>query len=216
MEKSALQCCVGFCHTTNFLIIWHSKFLNRVSHSKWVSFVTWGQNTWISLVYWISWNFWRLFLKHSSCTCFIITNRWALSLLGSIPPHSPGSAALLWAVLLACILSWVAHWLNGLHWTIKATCVLTSALSGSLWPHALQPARLLYPWGSPSMNAGVGCHALLQRIFLAQGSNPCFLRLLQWQVGSLPLAPPRKPHIESIHPLTVCPNCLYSTPSLLP
>ena len=32
---------------------------------------------------------------------------------------------------------------------------------------------------------GVGCHALLQGIFLTQGSNPC---LLHWQVGSLPLS----------------------------
>ena len=33
-------------------------------------------------------------------------------------------------------------------------------------------------------------HALLQGIFLTQGSNP---RLLRWQAGSLPLAPPWKP-----------------------
>ena len=36
----------------------------------------------------------------------------------------------------------------------------------------------------------MACHALLQGIFLTQGSNP---RLLHWQAGSLPLAPPRKP-----------------------
>jgi len=35
----------------------------------------------------------------------------------------------------------------------------------------------------------VGCHALFQGIFLTQGLNPCLLRLLHWQVGSLPLAP---------------------------
>ena len=34
---------------------------------------------------------------------------------------------------------------------------------------------------------GVGCHALLQVIFPTQGSNPCFLCLPHWQVGSLPL-----------------------------
>ena len=33
-----------------------------------------------------------------------------------------------------------------------------------------------------------GCHALLQGIFPTQGSNLCFLRLLHWQMGSLPLA----------------------------
>ena len=36
----------------------------------------------------------------------------------------------------------------------------------------------------------VGYHALLQGIFLTQGSNPC---LLDWQADSLPLVPPGKP-----------------------
>ena len=35
-------------------------------------------------------------------------------------------------------------------------------------------------------------------IFPTQGSNPSLLRLLQWQVGSLPLAPPGKPRMPSI------------------
>ena len=39
----------------------------------------------------------------------------------------------------------------------------------------------------------VHCHALLQGIFLIQGSNLHLLSLLYWQVGSLPLAPPGKP-----------------------
>ena len=38
-------------------------------------------------------------------------------------------------------------------------------------PHGLQPTRLLCPCGSPSKNAGVGCHFLLQGIFLTQGLN---------------------------------------------
>ena len=46
---------------------------------------------------------------------------------------------------------------------------------------------------SPGKNTGVGCHALLQGIFLTQGSNPHLLHLLHWQVGSLPLALPGKP-----------------------
>ena len=36
-------------------------------------------------------------------------------------------------------------------------------------------------------NTGVGCHFLLQGIFLTQGSNPHLLSLLHWQVDSLPL-----------------------------
>ena len=40
------------------------------------------------------------------------------------------------------------------------------------------PARLLCPWNSPGKNTGVGCHALLQGIFLTQGSNLNLLQLL--------------------------------------
>ena len=38
----------------------------------------------------------------------------------------------------------------------------------------------------PGKNTGVGCHALLQGIFLTQGSNPHLLCLLHGQVDSLP------------------------------
>ena len=51
----------------------------------------------------------------------------------------------------------------------------------------------LCSWDSPGKNAGLSCHALLQGIFPTQGSNPCLLSLLNWQVGSLP-----KPHLGSL------------------
>ena len=51
-----------------------------------------------------------------------------------------------------------------------------SVMSDSLRPHGLQPVRLLFcPWDSPGKNTEVGCHALLQRIFPTQGSNPGLL-----------------------------------------
>ena len=50
-------------------------------------------------------------------------------------------------------------------------CVSCSVMSDSLWPHGLQPGRLLCPWNSPGKNTGVRCHSLLQGIFLTQGSN---------------------------------------------
>ena len=37
-----------------------------------------------------------------------------------------------------------------------------------------------YPWNSPGKIAGVGCHHLLQGIFLIQGFNACLLQLLPW------------------------------------
>ena len=47
---------------------------------------------------------------------------------------------------------------------------------------------------SPGKYTGVGCHALFQEIFPTQGLNSDPLHLQHWQVGSLPLAPPGKPH----------------------
>ena len=49
------------------------------------------------------------------------------------------------------------------------------------------------PGVSPGKNTGMGCHALLQEIFSAQGSNPCLLWrlhcrwiLYHWAVGDAP------------------------------
>ena len=47
--------------------------------------------------------------------------------------------------------------------------------------------------GFPGKNTRVGCHFLSQEIFPTQGSSPYLLRLLHWQVGSLPLMPLGKP-----------------------
>ena len=74
--------------------------------------------------------------------------------------------------------------LNSLH-VIMNVCV---QLHLTLWLHGLQPTRLLCPWDSPGKNTGVGCHFLLQGIFLTQGSNPSLLCLLCWQADSLPLS----------------------------
>ena len=50
------------------------------------------------------------------------------------------------------------------------------------------------PWDSPDNNTGMNCRALLQEIFLTQGSNLCLLNLLQWQADSLLQGPPGKTH----------------------
>ena len=67
-------------------------------------------------------------------------------------------------------------------------------MSYSLRPHGPQSTRPFSSWDSPGKNPGVDCHAFLQGIFLTQGLNPYLLCLLNWQVGSLSLAPPGKPH----------------------
>ena len=68
-------------------------------------------------------------------------------------------------------------------------------MSDSLRPSRLQPARLLCPWYSPDKNTGVGCHTLLQVIFLTQELNTGPSHLLHRQAGSLPRAPPGITHI---------------------
>ena len=64
-------------------------------------------------------------------------------------------------------------------------------MSDSLRPCGLKPSRLLCPWDSPGKNWSG--HALLQGVFLTQGSNTHLLCFLHWLVGYLPLAPPGKP-----------------------
>ena len=62
-------------------------------------------------------------------------------------------------------------------------CFSLQVVSNSCDPVACcQPGSALSSF--PDRNTGVGCHLLLQGIFLTQGFS---LRLLYWQVGSLPL-----------------------------
>ena len=50
--------------------------------------------------------------------------------------------------------------------------VTQSELSDSLWPHGLQPTRILYPWDFSRQDYWNEYHSLLHGIFLTQGSNP--------------------------------------------
>ena len=68
-----------------------------------------------------------------------------------------------------------------------------SVMYNSSRVHELQLSRLLCPWNFPGKNT-VGYQFLLQELFPTQGLNPRLLHLLHWQVDSLPLAPPGKPH----------------------
>ena len=70
---------------------------------------------------------------------------------------------------------------------VKVKLLSYSVLSNSLKPHGLQPARLLCPWDSPGKSNGVGCHSLLQGIFLTQESNP---GIPHCRADSLPSEPP--------------------------
>ena len=72
----------------------------------------------------------------------------------------------------------------------KCCCYLFTKLCPTiLWPHGLQPARLLCLWDFPGKNTHVGCHFLFWGIFPTQRSN---LSLLHWQANSLLLS-----HLEA-------------------
>ena len=60
-------------------------------------------------------------------------------------------------------------------------CVHAKSYLTLLQSQGLYPARFLCPWDFPGKNLGVGCHFLLQGIFLTQESNPCLLHLLHCQ-----------------------------------
>ena len=87
-------------------------------------------------------------------------------------------------------------------------CSVASVMSDSLRPHGLWPTKLLCPQDSPGKNTGVGCHAVLQGIFLTQGLNLSLLRLLHWQVDSLPLVLLSKPQnrVAAAKSLQLCPT----------
>ena len=89
----------------------------------------------------------------------------------------------------ACMLRYFSHvWLFATPWTVTCLCL----------------------WDSPGKNTGVGCHALLQWIFLIPGSNLHLLCILPWQAGSLPLAPPGKPITWVPGIYSLLPGCLAS------
>ena len=72
--------------------------------------------------------------------------------------------------------------------------------------HGLRPTRLLCPWHLPGKNTGVGCHFLLQGIFLIQGSNLYLLCLLHCQMDSLLLRHLGSPAAAAAKSLQSCPT----------
>ena len=73
--------------------------------------------------------------------------------------------------------------------SLLLVCLLSRVLT-LLKPCGLRPLQAPLQWDSPGKDSGLGCHFLLQGIFLTQGSN---LLPPHWQVDSLLLSPPGKP-----------------------
>ena len=89
-----------------------------------------------------------------------------------------------------------------LHWCL-CVCCITQSCPTLCSPMDCSPLGSPVPGIPQARILGVGCHALLQRIFPIQGSNPCLLGFLHWQMGSSPLAPPAEP-------ATLVDSCHYS------
>ena len=65
-------------------------------------------------------------------------------------------------------------WQCGWEWDLPNTLLVSvtcSVVPDSLWPHGLQPSRLLCSWDFPGKDTGVGSPSFLQGIFPAQESN---------------------------------------------
>ena len=71
--------------------------------------------------------------------------------------------------------------------------------------HGILQARIL----------GVTCHFLLQEIFLIQGSNPCLLHFLHWQVDSLLLSYQGSPEsFIQVVIYMITHDCVLGTPAM--
>ena len=79
-----------------------------------------------------------------------------LTLCDPIDGSPPGSP--IPGILQARTLEWVAiSFSNAWKWKVKVKSLSCVQL---LWPHGLQPTRLLRPWDFPGKSTGVGCHRL--------------------------------------------------------
>ena len=113
------------------------------------------------------------------------TEQLSFSLSLSRPDCSGGLAFLWWEFLCGNLnLQWLL--------LVQFSSVAQSCLT--LCDPTDKLARLLSPWDFPGNTTGVGCHFLLQGIFLTQGSNPS---LLHSQVDSLPLSHLGSPPLNS-------------------
>ena len=79
-------------------------------------------------------------------------------------------------------------------------CACSVAQSCPTLCYPMEPTSTLCPWGFPCKNTWVGCHFLLEEIFLTQGSNSHLLHLLHAKRDSLPLSHQGSPY-SSYYPV---------------
>ena len=98
-----------------------------------------------------------LFLVLFSAMFFSFPCFWLVSLHSEWPPD---------ALLKCCLVLQRSRGMGCLlqrkcmYWMHVCVCLLSSSVvSNSLWPHGLQPTRLLCPWDFPRNNTGVGTNS---------------------------------------------------------
>ena len=111
-----------------------------------------------------------------------------------LPFPSPGDLPNPGIENISCIVRWILYyWAMREALQLPCCCCWVARLCLSLLGlHGLKPTRLLCPWGSPGKNTGMGCHFLLQEIFLIQGSNPYLLCISCIAGGFFAAEPPGK------------------------
>ena len=87
------------------------------------------------------------------------------------PGNKPVSLSLQADSLLSATREALYFWNINIVFKMKGKKGLVAQSCLTLQSHGLEPARLICSWNSPVRNMGMGCHFLLQRIFLNQGSN---------------------------------------------
>ena len=110
--------------------------------------------------------------------CVCVSGIWVWEINGATLGFS--------AIKNPCFSAWGTGLIHGWRTKIRVyvcvcVCVCAQSCPTILWPHGLEPVRLLCPWDAPGTNSGLGCHARLQGIFPTQGSK---LHLLHWQADS--------------------------------
>ena len=100
-------------------------------------------------------------------------------------------------------------------------CVHTKSLQLCPTPcHPMDHSLLLCPWDFSGKNTGVGCHALLQGIFLTQGLNPGLLHCRRILYHLSHLGSPSNNYLTIIHHenstefylMEIYPICMGDTP----
>ena len=76
-------------------------------------------------------------------------------------------------LLWCCVFEYLSSKPLGIASTFSVSKLSRSVVSDYLWPHGLQPARLLCPWSFPGKNTGVGYYLLHGNLSRA-GIEPIF------------------------------------------